>query len=79
MPVSTDNSGKYLTKTWQEMRQRADQDPTQFTAQELAWLEITATPVPTGQLNPEMYQVEVQPLDTRGEKKIVDIRGADAK
>lgn len=67
MVQSSQGTAKYLMQEWQEMRARALIDKTQFTDEELAWLEMTDTPYPSPD-DREQYLVETQPLDPLTEK-----------
>lgn len=73
--MTSQDSGKYLTKKWHEDRDKALLDQRDFTAEELAWLEVTGEPT-IGVGNPDLYKVPVEPLDpnTESEGRKVDIR-----
>ena len=60
---STRDSGKYITKRWNDMRNRAIIDRYQFTEAELEWLEIGADEGIVSQWNEETWLVETQPID----------------
>jgi hypothetical protein len=53
------------------MRDAAIVDSTQFTAEELIWLEVGAS---TGEFNDENFMVESQPIDPLTQSKMIDIR-----
>jgi hypothetical protein len=61
--LTTRNSGKYLTKRWNEMRIAALADRYQFTEAELTWLEIGPDEGIVSWMNPETFLVETQPID----------------
>lgn len=75
MVLTSQDSGKYLTKKWHSERQKALLDQRDFTDAELAWLEVTAEPT-IGVGNPELYEIPFQPLDpnTESKGKKLDIR-----
>lgn len=71
MVLTSQDQGKYLTKRWHEMRAKALKDQRDFTAAELAWLEVTNEPT-IGPDNPDIYKVTIDPVDpntTRRSKK----------
>jgi hypothetical protein len=73
MVLSSANCGKYLMPKWHRMRVKAMIDRTQFTAEELVWLEVTADQG-TGALNPENFKALTTPIDPLTESKDRDIR-----
>jgi hypothetical protein len=73
MALSTDNEGKRMTRKWSEDRATALVHPNRFTAEELAWLEVTDA-VEGNDQNPDMFLIDTQPEDSRTEVKHYDIR-----
>jgi hypothetical protein len=73
--LTSQDCGKYLTKTWQAERQKALMDQRDYTAAELAWLEVTNEPT-IGLDNPDVYKIPFEPLDPNTESggKKLDIR-----
>ena len=74
--LTTANSGKYLTKRWNEMRERALVDRYQFTDDELAWLEVGADEGIVSPNNPETFAIQTQPIDPFTESRTIDMRKA---
>ena len=58
---------------WHKMRERAMIDRTQFTEEELAWLEVSDDQG-LGALNPENYKADTVPLDPITSPRMRDIR-----
>jgi hypothetical protein len=58
MVISTQGSGKYLSRTWAADRADAAGNPGAYTAAELAWLEVPAGLVPS-----EYFLSETTPVD----------------
>ena len=58
MVISTQGSGKYLSRTWAADRADAVEHPGAYTAAELAWLEVPAGLVPS-----EYFLSETTPVD----------------
>ena len=58
MVISTQGSGKYLSRTWAADRADAAGNPGAYTATELAWLEVPAGLVPS-----EYFLSETTPID----------------
>ncbi|HSV41911.1 MAG TPA: hypothetical protein VLH13_00700 [Methanomassiliicoccales archaeon] len=73
MVLSSANSGKYVMEKWHEMRRRALIDRTQFSQDELDWLEI-ADDQGLGDLGKEMFKSQTTPIDPLTEPKDRDIR-----
>ena len=62
MVTTTQDDGKYLTKTWQTMREKALLDQGDFTDEELEWLEVTDEPT-IGAHYPKNFEVPYNPVD----------------
>lgn len=62
MVLTSSNSGKYLSKRWNDMRAKAFIDRTQFSAEELVWLEIGANEG-TGEFDKTNFVMDSQPVD----------------
>jgi len=62
-----------MTREWSEDRAMALVHPNRFTAEELAWLEVTDV-VESNDQNPDMFLIDTQPEDSRTETKDYDIR-----
>lgn len=75
MVLTSQDDGKYLTKTWHAEREKALRDQRDFTDEELAWLEVTDEPT-IGVGNPDVYKVPVVPIDPNTETggKKLDLR-----
>jgi len=58
MVISTQGSGKYLSRTWAADRADAAGNPGAYTAAELAWLEV-----PVGLVPSEYFLSETTPID----------------
>ena len=69
MVISTQGSGKYLSRTWAADRADAAEHPETYTAAELAWLEVPAGLVPS-----EYFLSETTPVDPEGVPTEYDIR-----
>jgi hypothetical protein len=76
MTLTTQNSGKYLTKRWHEARAKAIEDRTQFSAEELEWLELSPDDG-WGKFNKDNFKMMTQPIDQFGTPKTYDIRTRD--
>ncbi len=74
MALSTDNEGKRMTRKWAEERAQALIHPDQFTAEELEWLEIPSDWPESNDQNPDIFQIDTMPLDSRTDPKTYDIR-----
>lgn len=76
MVLSSQNSGKYLTKTWQRERERALMDASKFTSAELDYLEVTNTGGVDGQgqMIEGLNFVETTPVDPLTSSKRLDLR-----
>ena len=61
--------GQYLSATWAADRADAVENPTNYTAAELAWLEVPAGLVPS-----EYFLSETTPVDPEGVPTEYDIR-----
>lgn len=74
MTLTTQNSGKYLSKKWHEDREKAFRNREDFTDEELEYLEATDAPTVSPD-DPEVFMVDMDPVDpeTRTTKRI-DIR-----
>lgn len=75
MVLTSQDSGKYLTKKWHRERADAMIDKRDYTDAEQAWLEVTGEPT-IGLDNPDVYKVPFDPIDPNtatGGKKL-DIR-----
>ena len=78
MVLTSSNSGKYLSKRWNEQRAKAFEDRTGFTTEELTWLEITSDQG-TGEFDKTNFTTESQPIDVNAplgppKSKTFDIR-----
>jgi hypothetical protein len=62
MVMTSAGTGKYLSKRWNKMHEEALIDRTRFSAEELTWLEITATQG-LGMYDKERFVVDVIPID----------------
>ena len=62
-----------MTREWSEDRAMALVHPNRFTAEELAWLDVTDV-VESNDQNPDMFLIDTQPEDSRTETKDYDIR-----
>ena len=60
--LTKQNCGKYLTKEFHEMQEKGYIDRTQLTDEQIAWCELPAD-VGKGNLNPETFKIETQPID----------------
>ena len=58
MVLSSQNCGKYLSRSWAADRADAVEHPEAYTAAELAWLEVPAGLVPS-----EYFLSETTPMD----------------
>jgi hypothetical protein len=67
--LSTQNNGKYLSRSWAADRADAVEHPGAYTATELAWLEVPAGLVPS-----EYFLSETTPVDPAGVPTEYDIR-----
>jgi hypothetical protein len=76
MVLSSQNSGKYLTKTWQKERNSALMDSTKYTAAELAYLEVDATGGidGQGQMIEDSYIMTTTPIDPLTSPRMIDLR-----
>lgn len=54
-----------MTRKWARDRAFALIHPSQFTAEELEWLEIPADHTDSNDQNPEMFLIDKQPEDSR--------------
>jgi hypothetical protein len=68
MVLTSQDSGKYLTKKWHTERADAMKDKRDYTDAEEEWLEITAEPT-IGLDNPDVYEVPFSPIDPNQESK----------
>ena len=74
MALSTANDGKRMTRKWATERAHALIHPSDFTAEELEWLEVTGITDGNDQ-NPDLYLIDVIPEDPLTERgKHYDIR-----
>lgn len=69
MVLTTQNCGKYLTRSWAADRADAMEHPDRYTAAEKAWLEVPAVTVPES-----YFDAETTPLDPAGTPHTYDIR-----
>ena len=72
MVNSSSNTGKYLMEKWHTDRDKAIRDRSDFTDEELEWLDLDPdTLPPKGLDNPDLYKIDFDPLDpltARGKK-----------
>ena len=78
MVLTSANSGKYLLKRWHEQRAEAMEDRTQFSQEELDWLEIGANDG-LGEFNDDNFKTINQPIDPNApfgppKTRMIDIR-----
>ncbi len=80
MVLTTQNSGKYLSKKWHEMREKAlTKGREGFTDEELEYLEVPDAPTVSPN-DPEVFMIETDPVDPGdGQVKKVDIRERPGK
>lgn len=72
------NSGKYLTREYQELYAKAVEDRTQLSDEDIAWLELPDD-VGLGEHNPDNFKVRSDPVDPRtASAKTLDIRKRNA-
>jgi len=73
--LTSENSGKYLSKRYAEERERCARDKTQFTAAEQAFLEVSSTPH-NGEADKqrEAFKYCSSPADTRTNSRTLDVR-----
>lgn len=62
MALTKANSGKYLTKEYARLLEKASIDRTQMSQEELDWLEFPADQG-LGEFNPDNFKIDSQPLD----------------
>ena len=74
MALSTDNDGKRMTRKWGDDRAKALIHPSEFSAEELEWLEIPTGWPDANVQNPDVFLIETQPDDSRTEATTYDIR-----
>jgi hypothetical protein len=67
------NQGKYFTKEYREKFEKACIDRYQFSAEELAWLEIPDD-MGYGKENPDTFIVQTQPADPFTRPRKIDYR-----
>lgn len=79
MPLSHQNSGKYLSKKFDKDRQDAFIRPDTFCADEQAWMEIS-TLAEAGVRDPDKWMITTQPIGDPIDKdstKFIDFRRAN--
>jgi len=74
MVLTSHNSGKYLMPKWHRDQALAIADRTQFTQQELDWLEIGPDEGKSSRYNNENFQTDTTPIDPLTEPRRRDIR-----
>lgn len=82
MALTSAGTGKYLSKRWNEMHEQALIDRTRFSAEELTWLEISASQG-LGMYDKERFMIDAVPIDPHApigpprSTKRIDIRARD--
>jgi hypothetical protein len=74
--LTSQNSGKYLTRTYERERERCAQDKTQFTTAEQAFYDISGQSPGMGDRErmEEDFKMESSPIDTLSHSEEIDIR-----
>ena len=74
--LSSRNSGKYLTKTWERERELCARDKDAYTAAQQEYYEISGQSVGMGNRDriEETMQFDSSPIDPLSERQTLDIR-----
>ncbi len=74
--LTSQNSGKYLTKTYERERERCAQNKDEFTAAEQAFYDISGQSPGMGDREQmeETFKMDTDPVDPLSDPKEIDIR-----
>jgi len=73
MVLTSQNSGKYLLRSYHEKRAEALVDPSRFTTDELARLDMSDA-LTVSESDDRIFQVSTQPIDPLTPSRKIDIR-----
>ncbi len=75
--LTKQGSGKFLTREYAKLLEKADRDRTLLTDEEIAWLELPDS-MGLGEHDPDRFRIETSPVDHRvgaaPRTRIIDIR-----